>query len=269
MTEAELLFTEILNCDRATLYKKSAQPLTKFESQKLSSVLKRRIAGEPLPYILGKTEFMGFEFRVMPDVLIPRPETEILVETACKYSHIAYRISHIVDILELGTGSGCIAVSLAKLLPNANITATDISEKALKIACYNAQLNNVSDKIKFIQSNLFTNYQLPFTNYDIIISNPPYVASGEIENLQPEIRYEPRIALDGGCGGLDFYRRIIAEAPHYLKENGFLIMEMGYSQAEEIKNILKISGNFEIIEVVKDYSQIERVIIAKRIGKNG
>jgi release factor glutamine methyltransferase len=274
MNEAELLFTEILNCDRASLYLRRDLRLDQDKSYFISSTLKRRILGEPIQYILGKTEFMGLEFRLTPDVFIPRPETEILVEAALKY--VTHQPSPVTSkkILDVGTGSGNIAISLAKFLPQTEIFATDISKKTLEIASLNAKLNKVSEKIKFIQSDLFTDYpclparqgQAGITDYDIIVSNPPYIITAEIDNLQPEISYEPRIAVDGGKDGLDFYRRIIADSASYLKLGGFLIMEMGFNQKEAIEDILQKSGNYKIIDAVRDYNNIERVLVAKRYG---
>jgi len=257
MNEAELLFTQILDCKRADLYLNRDLPLAKDKMALVSSVLRKRCCGEPLQYILGKTEFMGWEFRVDKSVLIPRPETEILVETAVK-------IAPQLNVLDLGTGSGCIAVSLAKLLPNVKVTATDISLEALETARYNASLNNV--EVRFLQGDLFSNYDLRPKAYDLIISNPPYVPTAEIDDLQPEVREEPVIALDGGEDGLDFYRRIINQAPLYLKAGGYLILEMGFGQAEAIREIFKFFVNFEIIEIIKDYSNIDRVIVAKKIS---
>ena len=264
MNETELLFTEILNYNQLDLYLNKDISLDKAQASLISEVLKRRIQGQPLQYILGKTEFMGLEFKVTPDVFIPRPETEILVETVIKQSSIIHHPSSVPNILDIGTGSGCIAISLAKLLSNVKIIATDISSSALKIAQRNALLNNLDDKIKFINSDLFTSYELRFTNYDIIVSNPPYIPASEIEVLQAEIKYEPRIALDGGKNGLDFYRRIIKETPSYLKKGGFLIMEMGFNQREAIKNIFQKSRVFQIIEFVKDYNNIDRVVVAQK-----
>lgn len=262
MTEAELLFSEALNCSRASLYLDKDKILEKTRASFISSVLKRRVCGEPLEYILGKTEFMGLEFKVTPDVLIPRQETEILVDTAIKLA--AGRLPQAVNILDIGTGCGCIAVSLAKFLVGAKIDAIDVSRNALKVARDNAKLNGVADKIKFIQSNLFESLPICDLQYALCISNPPYIPSVEIEELQPEIRYEPRIALDGGQDGLDFFRRIISEAPVYLKEGGFLILEMGFSQKAQIENIFQKTENFEIIEVAKDYNNIDRVVVAKK-----
>jgi len=269
MTEAELLFSELLNCDRTALYQARNFPLNKNKLSAASSVLKRRISSIPIQYILGKTEFMGLEFKLTPEVLIPRPETEIVVETAIKYLSALREERPALNILELGSGSGCIAVSLAKFLVDVEIDAVDISGKALKVARFNAQHNGVAQRIRFIKSDLFLSCALKEKDYDLIISNPPYVASGEIDNLAPEIKYEPRIALDGGREGLDFYRRIISQAPDYLKEAGILIMELGFNQAASIKNIFKNSGYFKIMGFVKDYNNIDRVVVAKRIGAHG
>jgi release factor glutamine methyltransferase len=165
-------------------------------------------------------------------------------------------------ILDLGTGSGCIAVSLAKFLPNAKIDAIDISGKALEIARKNARLNNV--EINFIHADLLTSYELGVRSYDIIVCNPPYIPTAEIDRLQPEIRYEPRIALDGGSDGLDFYRKIIRDAPYYLEERGFLVMEMGFDQKNDIENIFQDSGKFDIVKILKDYNAFDRVIVARK-----
>jgi release factor glutamine methyltransferase len=163
----------------------------------------------------------------------------------------------------LGTGSGCIAVSLAKLLPYLKITASDISEQALEIARQNAKTNNVS--IEFIKSELFSNKKMRLNHYDMIVSNPPYIPTDEINRLQVEISYEPRQALDGGSDGLDFYRRIILEAHQYLKDKGLLILEMGFGQHKRIENIFYKSAKFEIIDVIKDLSNIKRVIVAQKV----
>lgn len=263
MNEAELLFSETLNCSRMDLYANKNSRLNKRESLFLSRVLKRRIQGEPIQYILGKAEFMGLEFKVTPDVLIPRPETEILVEAVIKYAAASRRQADDFKILDVATGSGCIAVSLAKLIPGAKITATDISKSALSVAKHNSRLNDVSGRIEFIQSDLFTGGQARPVRYDIIVSNPPYIPAKEIDTLQMEVRNEPRLALDGGGDGLDFYRRIIDGSGGRIKESGVLIMEMGFKQKRKIKNIFQKYENFEIIEVIKDYNNIDRVIIAR------
>jgi len=263
MNESELLFSQVLGCDRVSLYLDKDRRLKKDESKVIAAALKRRILGEPIQYILGKADFMGLSFKVTPSVLIPRPETEVLVEKAIEV--VTRHMTHDtrLGILDLGTGSGCIAVSLAKFLPNAKIDALDISEDALEIARTNAKLNNV--KINFKRGDLFSPCSLEPRAYNLIVSNPPYIVSSEINKLQPEVRYEPSLALNGGRDGLDFYRRIIKNAPKFLKKHGLLIMEMGFSQAEDLKNIFQNSHKFEIIEVIKDYNNIERVVVARKI----
>jgi len=271
MNEAELLFTEVLNCDRMSLYLNPGLHLDAAKRDLISSVLKRRSFGEPIQYILGETEFFGLEFKVNPDVFIPRPETEIFVETVIdivKASTPPLRAGagskrQSVKALDLGTGSGCIAVSLAKFLPNLEITATDISDKAIEIAQSNARLNNVADRVKFVKSDLFSAFSSNLRAFDMIVSNPPYIPSSEIKNLQSEVKFEPAMALDGGSDGLDFYRSIISNSPDYLKEGGFLIMEMGFDQKETIKDIFRASGDFTIVEIVKDFNSIDRVIVAQ------
>lgn len=266
MNETELLFTEILNCDRLSLYQNSSLALDKDKSSLIASILKRRIQGEPIQYILGKTEFMGLEFKLNSDVFIPRPETEILVEAAIKYA-LGLSAST-CRILELGTGSGCIAISLAKYSAGAILTATDISEEALHLAEENARLNNVEDKITFFRSNLFESLPMPGMRYAISVSNPPYLDSDALRSLQPEVKYEPAVALDGARDGLDFYRRIISQAPNYLEEGGFLIMEMGFNQAKRIEKIFESHKRFKIIELIKDYNKIDRVIVAQSKTQN-
>lgn len=273
MTETELLFTEVLNCGRPDLYLNRNTVLSKDKALVISFALKRRALGEPIEYILGKADFMGFEFKVNKDVLIPRPETEILVETAINLVHSLWSIVHGKKILEIGTGSGCIAISLAKFLHDVKVTAVDISKPALEIAKKNAGLNDVEDKIDFIEGDLFKIYDgefyygqgqaLSLHSYDLIITNPPYIPTEEIDGLQAEVSYEPRIALDGGIDGLDFYRRIIKQAGGYLKKQGLLVMEMGFGQKEKIENLFQNSKDFEIIDIIKDYNGIERVIVTQ------
>lgn len=260
MNEAELLFTGLLGCDRTSLYLNKGLVLDKDKLHLVSLALKKRVKGEPIQYILGKTEFMGLEFKINPDVLIPRPETEILVETVIKYAN---RLSA-CSILELGTGSGCIAVSLAKYLQGSQITATDVSEKALVVARYNAKLNKVGKKIKFLKKDLFKSI---FDNrYAICVSNPPYIASSEIKRLQPEVQFEPEVALNGGSDGLYFYKNIITSSPKYLRGRGFLIFEIGFNQKDAVKKYIQNSGYFEIIEIIKDYNNLDRVIVSRLLN---
>ncbi|MBU1905489.1 MAG: peptide chain release factor N(5)-glutamine methyltransferase [Candidatus Omnitrophica bacterium] len=262
MTEAELLFTQILSCDRVSLYLNKKNLLNKRNSSMVSSVLKRRISGEPIQYVLGKTEFMGFEFKVNKDVFIPRPETEILVETAVKQYSVVSRQSSVKNILDLGTGSGCIAISLAKLLPEVQITAVDISEAALDVARENAKMLEVSEKIAFLKSNLFES--IGNNKYALCITNPPYIPSAEIGFLEPEIGYEPLIALDGGIDGLDFYRRLLRDLPRYIIDGGLLIAEIGFDQKDGLRHLIEESGAFKVVEVVKDYCTLDRIVVARK-----
>ena len=267
MTEKEILLSSIFNCSRSALYSQEWS-LNAAQAKKLSEALFLRSQGVPLQYILGETEFFGLMFQVDERALIPRPETEILVEMVLKSA------AGQMKILDIGTGSGCIAVSLAKFLPEAQIDALDVSLEALSLAKENALINSADKNINFLQSDLFSvfkknNVNNRLRNYDIIISNPPYVRSGDINGLQKELAYEPRMALDGGADGLDFYRRVIAEAGNFLNKEGLLFLEIGFSQGEDIEKIVSAGRDFAVDEIIKDYSGIERVMIMSKHGKAG
>jgi release factor glutamine methyltransferase len=259
VNEAELVLTHVLNCNRLSLYLNKDINLDRDKSTLLSLILKRRILGEPVQYILGETEFMGLKFKVDKRALIPRPETEILVEQALGELKQMGIVSP--KVLDLGTGSGCIAVAIAKALPKADIWASDISTEALQLTRENACLNNV--EIKFIQSDLFDALKLKDDKFDLIISNPPYVSTEEFKFLAKEISFEPELALKAGRDGLDFYRRIIAQAADYLKHNGLLIFEVGVNQAYFVKEMLE-QKSFEQLRLIKDYNNIERIVMAKK-----
>ncbi|MEW6008447.1 MAG: peptide chain release factor N(5)-glutamine methyltransferase [Candidatus Omnitrophota bacterium] len=264
MNETELILTDLLNCSRSELYLKQVD-LSYQEKLKFSSIIKEREKGAPLQYILGKCEFFCLEFKIRPGIFIPRPETEILVEKAISFSNYKLQTTN-YRILDIGTGSGNIAISLAKHIPNAKITAVDISQDAIDLAKENARLNCVAEKIEFIQTDVFSqtvNSKLFTVNYDVVVSNPPYIKSADIQNLPTEVKHEPRIALDGGCDGLDFYRKIIKFCEKNLKQNGILMFEIGLGQAEDIHNIVLDSGKFKIENILKDYSQIERVVVIR------
>ena len=233
----------------------------------------------PLQYIIGKEKFLDREFIVNEDVFIPRPETEILVNTAIDVISEIKEEKGEARILDLCTGSGCIAISLAaRLLSPASpdkikgltkgaadckIFASDISEKALSIARENAVINGVADKVAFIKSDLFENIE---GGFDVIVANPPYIAKHELKTLQKEVLKEPILALDGGEDGLDFYRKIFAEAPRYLKNGSYCIMEIGFGQRKAIKEIIDGSKSFKLIDVMEDQYSIDRVILAKWIN---
>ncbi|MCM8761519.1 MAG: peptide chain release factor N(5)-glutamine methyltransferase [Candidatus Omnitrophica bacterium] len=221
----------------------------------------------PIQYIIGKTEFCGLEFEVDERVFIPRPETEILVEIASKLASGGTSAGRSVRILDLCTGSGCIAISLAcrltKAITNCKIIASDISEAALCVARSNAAYHGVLENIDFIESDVFGKIE---GRFDIIISNPPYIARHEFAVLQKEVLKEPAIALDGGEDGLDFYRRIIHLSPFYLKKDGYILMEIGYGQRKAIEEIVKSFGLLRVVEVKTDHNGIERVLVARWIS---
>ncbi len=263
MNESELLFTDILRCERLDLYLHKDMRLSQPAAKRVSRVFKRRLAGEPFEYILGRAEFMGMGFKVTEDVLIPRPETEILVEKAVVFSRGLRLKGYRVKILDIGTGSGNIAVSMGKLLPLSRICAIDVSGNALRVAGENARAHRVD--IDFIRGDFFAHPSLPHAPYDLIISNPPYIRTDEIDCLQPEVRRQPRIALDGGEDGLRFYRAIIGESPRFFRRGGLLFMEMGCGQGGAIQQMLADSKKFDLMEVIKDYRGIDRIIVAKSV----
>lgn len=218
----------------------------------------------PIQYIIGKAEFCGLDLIVNEHVLIPRPETEVLVGAILELVDSRQSTGHGLSILDLCTGSGNIAISLTKALTNCKIIASDISKEALGVAKENAARIGVIDKIEFIKSDLFGNIKGLF---DFIVTNPPYIARHEFATLQEEVLKEPRMALDGGDDGLDFYRRIVSEAPQYLKAGGILAMEIGYGQRKQISDIIEAAG-LRLSEVKKDQNDIDRVMIAERQWTN-
>ena len=225
--------------------------------------MNRVLPHTPIQYIMGTTKFCGINFLVDERVLIPRPETEMLVEVAEEFFYERRKTKDERRILDLCTGSGCIAISLTKRLPDCKIVASDISDEALEVARWNADSKDGAGRIKFIKSDLFEYIDGKF---DIIVSNPPYIARYEFYTLQKEVLEEPRIALDGGEDGLDFYRKIVSSAPSYLRPGGHIIFEIGFGQAAEIKDIIEEGRAFKVIEIVKDSSGIDRVLIAKWIN---
>jgi len=220
----------------------------------LNFILKKRKSGMPLQYIIGISEFMGEKFVVDENVLIPRPETEILVRKAIEIA----QQNNLLKILDIGSGSGCIAIMLAKSLQNTNITSIDISEKAIDVAIRNANKLNVN--VNFIQSNLFENINEKF---DIIVSNPPYIPPQEKANIQKEVSFEPDLALyTKDNQGIEYYEKIIAQAKNYLNKNGYILFELGINQYKIVKTLF-LDYNFHDIEIIKDLDNIERVIYAR------
>lgn len=260
--EAEVLLAHALGIKRIQIYTMHDRVLSEEELAAFKKLILRRIKMEPTAYIIGYRPFMSLDFDVTSDVLIPRPETEILVEEAIGL--IKQSEKEPVSVLDLGTGSGAIAVSIAKYCANTSILATDISKPAIEIAKSNAKKHGVTDKITFLAGDLFSPVGKTL-KFDIIVSNPPYITASEIEALQPEIsKYEPVRALDGGPDGLAYYRKIAAQAPAYLSEKGALLLEIGAGQSESVAEMIRTTGVFPAIKRIRDHSGIERVILASK-----
>lgn len=253
----ELMLCEVLKCRRVGLYLHYDKPLESAELESLRAMIRRRVCREPLQYILGTAEFFGLRFKVLPDVLIPRPETEILVEQAKKYIENIDKSSP--NILDIGTGSGCIAISLAANFPMSRITAVDISGSALTIAADNARLNGTAN-VRFAQADILEpTSRISAEKYDVIVSNPPYIQANDVHDLEPEVgHYEPLIALTDKADGLTFYHRFANIFHSLLSDGGRFFVEIGYGQADTVCKIF-LSAGYEIT-VSSDYAGIPRII---------
>ena len=263
---AELLLCHSLGLSREGVYTRFRSPIREGEKATLERLINRRISGEPLQYILGHQEFWSIDFKVDPRVLIPRPETEILVEQSLSIiSKTPFK--KLLFVLEIGTGSGAVAISLAKEVKNMFLVATDISWEALMLARENAKTSDVLHQIQFVHGSLVAPFRVMKERepFDLILSNPPYIAGPEMEGLAREVKdYEPLIALNGGEDGLAFYRNIISQAPVYLKKGGWLLLEVGQFQGEEISELIENEGDFLKPEFIQDLSGIERVVKVQR-----
>lgn len=255
--KARLLMQYILNRPREYILVHDDKQLTLRQNVDYFKLIKKLIEGVPLQHITHQQEFMKLMFYVDENVLIPRPDTEILVEEVIKLA----KSINAKKILDLCTGSGAIAVSLAKYIEGSQITATDISRKALSIAKLNATNNNVEDKITFVSSDLFQN--ISEEKYDIIVSNPPYIKRKVIKTLDKEVKREPIIALDGGNDGLDFYKKIIGNAYQYLKYKGYLCLEIGYDQKDEVIDLINKEEKYIDTYSKKDLFDNDRIVITK------
>ena len=259
--DAEVLLAHALKTDRRGLYLSLSNLVSEQEKETLQSLIARRINGEPVSYIIGEKEFWSLTFKVNPAVMIPRPETETLVEATLKI----FSPYSSPSILEIGTGSGAIAIALAMELPQASIIATDISFKALMIAMENASSHEIRS-IRFIEGSLYEPFEGESELFDLIISNPPYIPTNEISQLPPGLRdYEPHIAFNGEADGLAFYRAIIQKAPVYLKPGGYLLLELGIGQGHDVAKLMVKTGKLSLPEIINDLSGIERVIKTYRI----
>lgn len=253
--DARLLLECVCGTDHSTLFAHPDKEISDEDKEKYMALINRRASREPVAYILGKWGFMGLDFNVSSDVLIPEQDTEILVEEALR------NLEDTMRIMDLCTGSGCIALSLLNYSNDTKAVCTDISSKALAVAKENARKLGFEDRAEFIETDLFPSEDIG--KFDLIVSNPPYIASDVIETLAPEVKdYEPRLALDGAEDGLVFYRKIIDRAPDYLYSSGYLLLEIGYDQADAVVRMLEDKKVYHDIQVVKDLGGNDRVVSA-------
>jgi release factor glutamine methyltransferase len=263
--DAEVLLAETLGMNRVGLYTNYDQPLQGDELARFKQLVLRRLHRQPVAYILGRREFWSLPLRITPDVLIPRPETETLVAEALQVLSPADQED--LHLLEIGTGSGAISIALAKELPAARITATDLSPKALSVAEENAAQNGVRGQIRFLRGDLFQPVPKAAT-FDLVVSNPPYITRGQLSSLMPEVRdYEPRIALDGGKDGLDFFRRALPAVAEYLRPGGWFLAEMGAGQDQQVLEIAAKNLELDSFNFAKDLGGINRVFKARKRQK--
>lgn len=261
--QVELLLAHALSMPRMQLYLSFERSLTAVELDAIRALVQRRGQREPLQYIVGWTSFCGLKIDLDRRVLIPRPETELMAERAWKF--LQGRPAP-ATALDLGTGSGCLAIALAKNAPLAEVHATDVSPQALEVARRNAESNAVADRIRWRQGDFLAAAPAK-ARFDLIVSNPPYIPSARIETLEPEVRaHEPRAALDGGADGLDFYRRLAAEASSFLRPGGRLMVELDDDGAEATRAIF-LGENWVIEAIEMDYNQTPRILIAHRPGE--
>lgn len=270
---AEMLLLHVVARDRAWLYAHPEDVLSAGQQRDYLSLLERRAAGEPTQYLTGRQEFWGLEFEVTPDVLIPRPETEHLIEVAL--ARLGERRAQPLRIADIGTGSGCLAIALAHEFPEAQVTATDISAAALTVARRNAARHGLGHRLQFVQMSLLESY-LPQagapqdshnTHFDLIVSNPPYIGHGEAARLSREVRdHEPHAALFGGPTGVELYARLIEQAGSLLAPGGILVLELGYNAADRVRPLLENDAWAEV-SITRDLAGIDRVLAAKRSSR--
>ena len=254
--DAEILLAHVLGWRRLSLYVDAEKVLPLESILKFNELITRRLEKIPVAYLTGAKDFMGLTFAVNENVLIPRPETELLTEGVGEFLR---GLGGKVTFADLGTGSGAIAISILKFVKSARSCAVDVSAAALEVAKFNASKFHVEDRIEFFCGDLFA--PLEGKTFNAVVSNPPYIPSGELETLQAEVKSEPQLALDGGADGLNFYRRIISDAPRFLTAGGLLAVEIGINQATAVKNLF--AANFIDVEIFKDLSGLERIVAGK------
>jgi release factor glutamine methyltransferase len=256
--EVEIILEAILDLERIDLYMHGADLIDDRRIEKFNQIIDKRATRYPLQYILGETYFYGRRFTIEPGAMIPTPETEILCELAIGY--IKNEKIKAPDVLDVGTGSGVIAITIAAEIPSAKVAALDISAEALEIAKKNARLAGVAERIRFLESDGFSGLEKG-TKFDLILSNPPYISEGEYKMLPPEVLADPKIALISGAEGLDFIKILISQSPEYLKPKGRLMFEIGYNQAEATMRLSEKCRQYRSISIMKDLNDIDRAAI--------
>jgi release factor glutamine methyltransferase len=263
---AELLLSHVLAKKRIELYTQFDRTVAEDQLARLRDLVKRAGQHEPVAYLVGKTEFYSLELNVSPHCMIPRPETELLVERAIEFLQVRSGPQIVCDLC---TGSGCIAIAIAKNCPAARIMATDISTDALKVAAQNIQKHQLDERVELLCGDLFEplTARLAGDRLDLIVCNPPYVSAADYEALDRTVKhYEPKLALFAGADGLDICRRVIQEAHAFLKPGGALMLEIGFSQGRAIKELLEQTGTFTEIRIEKDFQNNDRIAIVKRVS---
>lgn len=262
--QIELMLAHMLQLPRLNLYLNFNRVLADGELDTIRGLLQRRADREPLQHILGSASFCGLEMVVTRDVLVPRPETELLAERAWKFLRQREASGQrSLRVLDFGTGSGCLAIALAVKIPHAQVRAIDVSEAALNVARQNALRHHVAERVHFHAGNGFAALPEPF-QFDLLVSNPPYIPSAQVDTLEPEVReHDPRVALDGGSDGLDFYRRLAVESPRFLTAGARVMLEIGDGQEEDIRQLF-CPPDWIVETVEKDYSKQPRILIAHR-----
>ena len=266
--DAEVLLRCALGCGRARLHARYREKLDTSQWERYRQLIERRAKREPVAYIVGAKEFMSLDFEVTPGVLIPRPETELLAEFAVRFlnENIQANPTATPMVMDIGTGSGCLAVAIAKTVPLTVVYASDVSDPALTVAERNARRHGVADRVRFRCGDMFD----AFGNDDLhgkvhlTVSNPPYVSRSELSELQPEITgFEPEIAYLGGDDGLSFHRKLVNGGAPFLTDSGVLAFEIGFGQAEQVREIVASDGRYDLVDTLIDHAEIERVIVAR------
>ncbi|MEJ2703628.1 MAG: peptide chain release factor N(5)-glutamine methyltransferase [Sedimentisphaerales bacterium] len=263
---AELLLSHVLGLKRIELYTQFDKPVAKPQLDELHGLVKRAGAQEPVAYLTGKTEFYSLELSITNDCMIPRPETELLVQRAIEFLRTRCGTQFVCDLC---TGSGCVAVAIAKNFPDARVIATDISAAALEVAARNVEKYQLTERVTLLQGDLFEPLLRPLDveQFDLIVCNPPYVSAAEYETLDKNVKdFEPRIALFAGEDGLDTYRRIIEKADRFLKPEAALMLEIGYAQGPAVRELLEQTGAYVEVKIEKDFHNNDRIVTTKRMS---